>query len=272
MKNMTDLELYYNKFNEEKRLDSRHGQVEFITSMKYIHKYLPSDRIASEIKILDIGAGTGRYSIALAEEGYDVTAVELVKYNLGILKQKRDALGDNLKGSLAAMQGNATKLKKLEDNTFDVTLLFGPMYHLFGKEDKIKALSEAKRVTKPDGVILVAYCMNEYSVLTYAFKERNILQCIEEGRLSRDYKTLSQPEHLYDYMRIEDIDALNNELGLKRLQIISPDGPANYIRPFLNQLTEEEFKYFIEYQLATCERADLLGAGAHTVDILRNLK
>ena len=37
---MTELELYYNKFNEEKRLDSRHGQVEFITSMKYIHKYL----------------------------------------------------------------------------------------------------------------------------------------------------------------------------------------------------------------------------------------
>lgn len=272
MKHMTELELYYNKFNEEKRLDSRHGQVEFITSMKYIHKYLPADRISNEIKILDIGAGTGRYSIALAEEGYDVTAVELVKYNLGILKQKRDALGDSLKGRVTAIQGNATKLKKLEDNTYDVTLLFGPMYHLFGKEDKIKALSEAARVTKPEGIILVAYCMNEYSVLTYAFKERNILQCVDEHRLSDDYKTLSKPEHLYDYMRLEDINALNDALGLKRLQIISPDGPANYIRPFLNQLTEEEFKYFIEYQLATCERADLIGAGAHTVDILRNIK
>ena len=81
---MTELEQYYNKFNEEKRLNSRHGQVEFITSMKYIHSYLPKEKEASEIKILDIGAGTGRYSVALAEEGYDVTAVELVKYNLGI--------------------------------------------------------------------------------------------------------------------------------------------------------------------------------------------
>ncbi|MBO5341365.1 MAG: methyltransferase domain-containing protein [Lachnospiraceae bacterium] len=269
---MTELELYYNKFNEEKRLNSRHGQVEFITSMKYIHKYIPADIPADQVKILDVGAGTGRYSIALAEEGYDVTAVELVKYNLGILKQKRDALGDALKGNLTAIQGNATKLKKLEDNTFDVTLLFGPMYHLFGKEDKIKALTEAMRVTKQGGIILVAYCMNEYSVLTFAFKEKNILQCKEEGRLSDDYKTLSEPEHLYDYMRIEDIDYLNESLGLKRLQIISPDGPANYIRPFLNQLSEEEFKYFIEYQLATCERADLIGAGAHTVDILQNTK
>ena len=60
---MTELEQYYNKFNEEKRLDSRHGKVEFITSMKYIHEYLGGDTTK---KILDIGAGTGKYSVALA--------------------------------------------------------------------------------------------------------------------------------------------------------------------------------------------------------------
>ena len=69
---MTELEQYYNKFCEEKRLNSRHGRVEFLTSMKYIHNYLDEEKQA---KILDIGAGTGRYSVALAEEGYDVTAV-----------------------------------------------------------------------------------------------------------------------------------------------------------------------------------------------------
>ncbi len=80
---MTELEAHYNKFNEDKRLQRRHGQVEYITSMKYIHDCLaPMDRP----KILDIGAGTGRYSVALAGEGYDVTAVELVRYNLGVLK------------------------------------------------------------------------------------------------------------------------------------------------------------------------------------------
>ncbi len=262
---MTEIEAYYNKFNEEKRLNSRHGQVEFRVSMKYIHEYLEmmllDGRQKSEIKILDIGAGTGRYSVPLAEEGYDVTAVELVRHNLGILKSKGS--------SVKAYQGNALKLSKFKEETFDFTLLFGPMYHLFSFEDKLQALKEAMRVTKSGGIIMVAYCMNEYGVLTYAFKERHILECMEEQRLTEDFHTISEVENLYDYMRLEDINQLVEAAGLTRIKILSPDGPANYMRPFLNQLTEEEFEHFIQYQMATCERSDLIGAGAHTLDVLR---
>lgn len=260
-KQMTELEQYYNKFNEEKRLSSRHGQVEYITTMKYIHKYLED---MPQAAILDIGAGTGRYSVALAQEGYDVTAVELVKYNLGILKSKNS--------SVKAYQGNALNLKRFADESFDMTLLFGPMYHLYTEADKLKALTEAKRVTKKNGVIMVAYCMNEYCVLTYAFKEGHIRECLQNDRLTEDFHSSAEAKDLYDYVRIEDIDALNEAAGLKRIQIISPDGPANYMRPVLNAMDEETFSLFIQYHLATCERADLIGAGAHTVDILRKVE
>ena len=263
-KNVTELELYYNKFNEEKRLDSRHGQVEFITSMKYIHKYLDvfeQEKPKQEIKILDVGAATGRYSVPLAEEGYDVTAVELVKHNLARLKAKGSCV--------KAYQGNAMKLKRFEDESFDMVLVFGPMYHLHEKEEKEKALSEAKRVTKAGGVILVAYIMNEYSVITYAFKEKHIKEGIEQGMLDATFHCTKKANELYSFVRTEDIKALNQEVGLKRLQIVAADGAANYIRPYLNALDEEEFKYFIEYHLSTCERSDLLGASGHLVDILK---
>lgn len=258
---MNPLEEYYNKFNEDKRLNSRHGQVEYRISMQYIHDCLPKDKKPEEIKILDIGAGTGRYSIPLFEEGYDVTAVEFVQHNLGILKQKNP--------DIKAYKGNAIKLKRFANDSFDVTILFGPMYHLGSYEEKLQALREAKRVTKDGGIVLVAYCMNEYSVITYAFKEKHIMECMEKGMLDQNFHTRFTDESLYDYVRLEDIERLNADAMLHRIRILSPDGAANYIRPFLNALSEEEFEMFVQYQKTVCERADLLGAGAHIVDILQ---
>lgn len=259
----TDLEIYYNKFNEEKRLDSRHGQVEFITSMKYIHRYLKElekEKEKSQIRILDVGAATGRYSVPLAEEGYDVTAVELVKHNLSRLKAKGS--------SVKAYQGNALKLKKIEDNSFDVVLVFGPMYHLHKKEEKLQALAEAKRVVKPQGRIFVAYIMNEYSVITYAIKKKHIREGVDQGMLDDSFHCTETANALYSFVRTEDIEELNRSTGLIRKQVIAADGAANYIRTYLNALDEDEFQLYIQYHLSTCERADLLGASGHLVDIL----
>ena len=73
---------FYNHYNEDARLTSRHGSVEFLTTMHYIQqKIKPGDRV------IEIGAGTGRYSHALARQGYTVDAVELVEHNIEIFKK-----------------------------------------------------------------------------------------------------------------------------------------------------------------------------------------
>ena len=247
---------YYGKFNEENRLGSRHGQVEFRVSMKYILDYLADIKDA---KILDIGAGTGRYSVTLANMGYDVTALELVKSNLGTLKAK--------KSSVKAYQGNALDLSRFEDESFDLTLLFGPMYHLHRYEDKLKALNEAKRVTKKGGYIFVAYVMNDYSVITYAFKENHIKECLKD--LDENFHIIDSEDALYSQVRLEDINQLDLDANLSREKIFAPDGPSDYMRPTLNAMDEESFEIYIKYIEAIAERQELIGASSHTVDILR---
>lgn len=260
---MTKLEQYYNKFHEEHRLTTRHGQVEFFTSLHFIEKFLKkcdTEPGISVTKIADVGAGTGRYSVELCHRGYDVTAVELVKHNLEILRSKHE--------NIKTWQGDARDLHFLEDETFDVTLLFGPMYHLHGDENKLKALEEARRITKKGGYILVAYVMNEYSVLSYCFREHKWAEVEAKGGLSKDFHTICTEDDLYDYVRLDDVIRLDEKAGLKRVGAFAPDGAADYMRRELNEMSEEEFQAFLKFQLAICEKAELLGASSHIVDIL----
>ena len=61
-------------------------------------------------------------------------------------------------------------LSAFAENTYDITLFLEPMYHLFTKEDKQKAVSEAIRVTKQGGTVFVAYCISDPSILISGFK------------------------------------------------------------------------------------------------------
>lgn len=253
---LSNIEKHYNKHPEDLRLLRRHGIVEFETTMHHLHRFLkPGDRI------LDIGAGTGRYSSALMAEGYDVKAVELVKRNIDVFL-KREPTAD-------VVQGDARSMPFLPDATADVTLLLGPLYHLFGDDEKLKALCEAKRVTKPGGLIFVAYLMNEYSILSYCFDEDRIGALMEKGFVDETFHIRSEEGELYDYIRLEDIDRLDQKAGLERVTIFSPDGAADYMRTRLNRMSDDTFARFIEYQKCISERQDLIGAGSHTVDVVK---
>ena len=253
-----DLIKYYNKFCEDKRLNSRHGQVEFRITMKYIKKFLHE---FNSPKIIDVGAGTGKYAIELNNMGYDVTAIELVKYNLGILKSKCNGV--------KAFQGDARNLKKFKDEQFDIVLLFGPMYHLLSYDDKLMAMQEAKRITKKGGIIFISYLMNDYAILVHGFRDGNIVNEIKNNKIGEGFQILSAEPDLYSYSRIDEIDKLKNDCGLTRIGIVAQDGPTDYMRQVVNSFTEDEFELYIKYIESIAERKEMLGASSHVLDILK---
>ena len=258
---MDHLESYYNRYDEEGRLLSQHGRVEYVTTQKYIHEALAGDK---RKKILEIGAGTGRYSVALAREGFAVTALELVGHNLDVLRAKLDGTEN-----ITALQGNALDLSRFESDSFDLTLLLGPMYHLYTKDDKLRALSEAVRVTKSGGTVMVAYCMNEPTVVQYVFGLGNLREILDNNMLTEDWHCISEPKDLFELIRTEEIAELDEAVGVERVKLVATDGATNFMRPVVDAMDEETFSKWVEYHLATCERQDLIGASHHTLDILR---
>ena len=260
---MNYLENYYNSYDEDGRLLSRHGQVEYLTTMKYIHECLAN---VPGPTILEVGAGTGRYSVTLAKQGYRVTAVELVPHNLELLKSKLDG-----SEPLTAIQGNALDLSALPDGAYDLTMLLGPMYHLYTREDKLRALAEAVRVTKPGGCILAAYCMNEPTVIQYVFGLNHLHEVMELKMLTPDWHCISEPKDLFEMVRTEDIASLDAELPVERIKLVATDGATNYKREYIDAMDNDTFAKWMEYHFTICERQDLIGASHHTLDIIRKL-
>ena len=252
---------HYSNYDEDGRLLSRHGQVEYRTTMKYIRESLAG---FSAPQILEVGAGTGRYSVTLAKEGFSVTAVELVEHNLAQLKAKLNGTEP-----ITALQGNALDLSMLPSDHFDLTMLLGPMYHLYTREDKLQALREAVRVTKPGGRILVAYCMNEPTVVQYVFGMNKLREVMDLQMLTPDWHCISEPKDLFELVRTEDIAALDAEIPVERLKLVATDGATNYMREYIDAMDDESFAQWMNFHFAICERQDLIGASHHTLDVLK---
>lgn len=249
----------YENYNEDGRLErTRHGQLEYLTTMTYIHKYLNDDA-----GILEIGAGTGRYSMALAKEGYNVTAVELVKHNLDILRL--NAYG--IEG-LTAIQGDALDLSMFGDDTFDMTLVFGPLYHLYEPADQHKAIDEAIRVTKPRGVIMYAF-LSVHAIMYTNYLYDRFRSGIEEN-FTDDFRVRHFEDQLFTGFDIAEFEKLFSDKPVTWLKTVSADSVLEYGERWSGlEMDDEDFEIFSRYHLATCELRELLGSSSHLIYICR---
>lgn len=251
---MMKLEKIYEYFNEEKRLNSSNASsVEFITTTSFIDKYLEK-----ESKILDIGAATGAYSIYYATKGYDVTCVEPVKRNIDILESK---INEDM--NIKIHQGNALDLSCFEDNSFDIVLCFGPLYHLKSDEDKLKAINESKRVCKKDGKILFAYLSNDMVFVTETFIYNNKNHLLNGEYDKENFRLID--ESPFCFMTVGKMEELIVKSNLNKVTHFAADGLAELMADKINRFNKDEFNEWMRFHFYTCEKTELLGYSNHIV-------
>lgn len=255
---MNNVEAYYAQYDEDARFLRKSRQTEYLTTMRYIQKYL-----FSGARILEIGAGTGRYSCALAKQGYSVDAVELLPKHMEILKQKSKG-----NSNFRIFEGNAVDLDFIDSNAYDVVLLLGPMYHLFSEADKSNALTEAIRVAKPNGIIFAAYCNNDTTVYNL-FLQRQIAEFRKSNTLTENFQIKPLPELVFAFSRKTDIDCLMRKFPVHRLHFVGTDMLSEFFGDSIDGFSDAEFEQYMQYHFQICERTDCVGMSFHFLDVFQ---
>lgn len=153
-KNVLD---HYERENENDRLNRSIGLLEFHRTKEIILRYLPKGRL----NILDVGGATGPYAFWLSSLNHAVHLIEPVTKHVEIARKKNR----NATNRLESISIGEARNLGFPDNTFDVVLCMGPLYHLVEVSEREKAILEAKRVLKSNGILFSAFISRFASLL-----------------------------------------------------------------------------------------------------------
>ncbi len=239
----------YELFDEDHRLNrSKAARVEFLTTVRYIERYL-----APGANILDIGAGAGEYSLYFAKKGYTVQALELSPANIDAFRAK---LTPEL--SIELVQGNAVDLSRYADESFDIVLLFGPLYHLHSEADRQRCIAEARRVCKPDGRLFFAFIGNDMVFLTEFMYRQDYFTA---GAFDRE--TFSLQDFPFVFHTVEECRRMLTAGGVHILHEIASDGASELLAPHINAMDEENYNAYLRWHWYICEKPEFLGMSNH---------
>lgn len=242
----------YNVFNENTRLSSKATQIEFLTTIRNIEKFLEPG-----MKILDLGAGCGEYSLYFARKGFDVTAIELVEKHVNEIKDK--CTNSNLK----VFQGNALDLTHIKNESFDIVLCFGPIYHLSKFEDRIKCISEVKRVCKNNGKMFFAFISNDMVIATETM-------CYNPNFLKGDsynHESLKLINYPFVFHTVDQCRDLLKNSNLSIISEIAADGLSELLADKINNMDEEDYNLWLNYHYHCSEKPEFLGCSNHLLFI-----
>lgn len=245
----------YRRSDEDTRLTkSQAAQVEFLTNTRYIEQYL-----SPGAKILDVGAGTGQYSLYFARKGYSVSAPELSDSNV---KTFRNKLTEN--DSVELVQGNALDLSRYGDESFDIVLLLGPLYHLHNEKDKLQSIAEAQRVCKKNGKVFFAFIANDIVVLTMQREHPDYL--LQGAYDKQSFKLFDFP---FVFHTLAQCRELLQKSGVRIMHEVASDGVSELIQEMINAMDKISDQQYLRYHFYLCEKPECLGMSNHLLFIGR---
>ena len=241
-------EIYRRKSENDRLNKSQAARVEFLTTVRYIEKYLTPGA-----RILDVGAGAGEYSLYFARKGYSVSALELADANIAAFRAKMTA-----DDPIDLVQGNALDLSRYDSESFNIVLLFGPLYHLHEEVDKLRCIEEAKRVCKKNGKIFFAFISNDMVILT-------MQQLHSDYLISGDYnkETFRLDDFPFVFHTVDHCRELLDKAGIRIIHEVASDGVSELLQELVNGLDEVSYQQYLRYHFYICEKPEFLGMSNH---------
>jgi ubiquinone/menaquinone biosynthesis C-methylase UbiE len=258
---------YYRGGNEEQRLTASIGRLEQIRTWEIIERHLPP----APSRVLDVGGGTGVYALPLARRGYQVHLLDPVPPHVDRARALSTASEAPL---VSADVGDARKLD-VQDGSVDAVLLFGPLYHLTTRHDRVNALAEARRVLVPGGLVLSAY-ISRFASACDGIREGALrdatFAAIVEGDLTNGIhqNPTTRPDWFTTayFHRPEEIRLEIEEAGLLFDDLIAVEGPGWMNQDLDAWLDDDAARERLLHVLRRIEtEPSLIGASAHMLAV-----
>ena len=140
----------------------------------------------------------------------------------------------------------------------------GHLYHLEKEEDKLKALIEAIRVCKRDGIIVCSFITNDMVILTELAFDIDFFK-----RDSYNKDTFKLNDFPFVFHTVDDAKELMRKVDLDILNIVAQDGASEFMADRINQLDDEDYMIYLDYHFYICEKPEMLGMTNHLMFICR---
>lgn len=204
-------------------------------------------------RILDIGAGTVVYSFHFDNLGYKVDAIELRDANCQVIKSK---MSSDCKINL--VQGNALDLSAYENESFDVVLLFVPLFHLISSMDRDRVIKEAMRILKDNGTLFVSFINHDFIHMSETMYNHN---WFADGSYNKENFRID--DFPFVFFNLEEGREMLISNGLSIEKEIGSDGMSELLAEKINLMDDVAYERYLACHMKNCEDAYMLKSTNH---------